>query len=222
MPEKPTLVIVDVQKAFDDPVWGKRNNPGAEGNVARLLAAWRAADAPIIHVRHRETDPEWHFFNEGDPGFEFKPEAMPLADEPVVTKGVNSAFIGTDLEERLRAAGATTVVIAAIATDHCGSTTARMSGNLGFETWCRRRCVCDLRSGRAGRRGLPRRPDPPHESREPPRRIRRCRIDRRSDRKTGLGLVRYRPGGRVRRRPGRPRASADRSSRDRRGQVPRP
>jgi nicotinamidase-related amidase len=135
MPEKPTLVIVDVQKAFDDPAWGKRNNPGAEGNVARLLAAWRAADAPIIHVRHRETDPDWHFFNEGDPGFEFKKEAMPLADEPVVTKGVNSAFIGTDLEERLRAAGATTVVIAAITTDHCGSTTVRMSGNLGFETW---------------------------------------------------------------------------------------
>ena len=137
MLEKPTLVIVDVQKAFDDPAWGKRNNPGAEGNVARLLAAWRAANAPVIHVRHRETetDPVWHFFNEGDPGFEFKPEAMPLADEPVVTKGVNSAFIGTDLEERLRAAGATTVVIAALTTDHCGSTTARMSGNLGFETW---------------------------------------------------------------------------------------
>jgi nicotinamidase-related amidase len=137
VPEKPTLVIVDVQKAFDDPAWGKRNNPGAEENVARLLAAWRAADAPVIHVRHRETnpDPKWHFFHEGDPGFEFKPEAMPLANEPVLTKGVNSAFIGTDLEERLRAAGATTVVIAAITTDHCGSTTARMSGNLGFETW---------------------------------------------------------------------------------------
>jgi nicotinamidase-related amidase len=53
MPQKPTLAIVDVQKAFDDPVWGKRNNLGAEGNVARLLAAWRAADAPIIHVRVR-------------------------------------------------------------------------------------------------------------------------------------------------------------------------
>lgn len=135
MPEPPTLVIVDMQRAFDDPVWGPRNNPGAEGNVARLLAAWRAMDAPVIHVRHRETDPEWHFFNEGDPGFEFKSEAMPLADEPVLTKGVNSAFIGTDLEKRLRAADATTVVIAALTTDHCGSTTVRMSGNLGFETW---------------------------------------------------------------------------------------
>lgn len=135
MPDKPTLVIIDVQNAWDDPVWGPRNNPAAEGNVARLLAAWRAAGAPLIHVRHRSTDPEWHLFREGDPGFEFKPEAMPLADEPVLTKGVNSAFIGTDLEERLHAAGARTVVIAGLTTDHCSSTTARMSGNLGFETW---------------------------------------------------------------------------------------
>jgi len=60
---------------------------------------------------------------------------VPQEGEPVLTKEVNSAFIGTDLEERLRSTGATTVVIAAFTTDHCGSTTARMSGNLGFETW---------------------------------------------------------------------------------------
>ena len=134
---KPTLVLVDVMKAFDDRYWGARNNPDAEANVARLLAAWRGAKAPIIHVRHLQPgpDPEWHFFHEGDPGYEFKPEAMPLGDEPVITKGVNSAFIGTDLEDRLRAAGAETVVISGITTDHCCSTTARMSGNFGFETW---------------------------------------------------------------------------------------
>lgn len=132
---KPTLLLVDVQNAWKDPVWGERNNPGAEANVAVLLAAWRAAGAPIIHVRHMETDPEWHLFNEGDPGFEFQAEAMPIEGEPVLTKSVNSALIGTDLEERLRSAGATAVVIAALTTDYCGSTTARMSGNLGFETW---------------------------------------------------------------------------------------
>lgn len=97
---------------------GKPEQP-RRGRECRA-AARSLADAPIIHVRHRETDPEWHFFNEGDPGFEFKPEAMPLADGPVLTKGVNSAFIGTDLEERLRAAGAATVAVAAITADHCG------------------------------------------------------------------------------------------------------
>ena len=66
---KPTLLVVDVQKAWDDPDLGERNNnPSAERNVARLLEAWRAVDAPIIHVRHRETDPDWPMFHEDDRG----------------------------------------------------------------------------------------------------------------------------------------------------------
>jgi nicotinamidase-related amidase len=133
---KPTLLVVDVQNAWDDPAFGQRNNdPSAEENVARLLQAWRTTEAPIIHVRQRETDPDWPMLHEGNPGFEFMDEAVPQEGEPVLTKEVNSAFIGTDLEERLRSTGATTVVIAAFTTDHCGSTTVRMSGNLGFETW---------------------------------------------------------------------------------------
>ena len=168
---------------------GRAEQPWRGGNVARLLAAWRAAEAPIIHVRHREPDPdpEWHFFHEGDPGFEFKPEAMPVGDEPVITKGVNSAFIGTDLEERLRAAGATTVVIAAIATDHCGSTTARMSGNLGFETWfVGDACATFDRVGPDGE--VFRRLDPPHESRQPPRRFADVVSTDEAIREAGLGL----------------------------------
>jgi nicotinamidase-related amidase len=137
MREFPTLVLVDVQRAFDDPAYrdpSTRNNPDAEKNVARLLEAWRSHGAPVIHVHHFETDPDFPMFHKGSTGFEFKPEALPLEGEPVLEKCVNSAFIGTDLEERLRDSGATTVVIAGITTDHCCSTTARMSGNLGFDT----------------------------------------------------------------------------------------
>jgi nicotinamidase-related amidase len=131
----PTLIVVDVQRAFDDPVWGERNNPQAEARVAEAIAGWRARGAPIIHVRHRSADPEASLFVPGTQAFEFKPEALPREGEPVLTKDVNSAFIGTDLEERLREAEVETVAIVGLTTDHCCSTTARMAANLGFQTW---------------------------------------------------------------------------------------
>jgi nicotinamidase-related amidase len=130
----PTLLLIDVQRAFDDGSWRPRDNPQAEQHIAEALAAWRAAGAPVIHVRHRSAEPGGSFVP-GTPAFDFKPEAEPLEGEPVITKDVNSGFIGTDLEARLRAAGAETVVLAGLTTDHCVSTTARMAANLGFETW---------------------------------------------------------------------------------------
>jgi len=74
-------------------------------------------------------------FFPGTPGHAFKPQALPLEGETIVPKDVNSAFIGTDLETRLRAAGIATVVLCGLTTDHCVSTTARMAGNLGFHTF---------------------------------------------------------------------------------------
>ena len=130
----PTLLVIDVQRAFDDPAWGERNNRGAEARVAEAIAGWRERGAPVIHVRHRSAEPEGTFV-EGTPAFEFKPEAQPLDGEPVITKDVNSAFIGTDLEQRLRADGVTAVALVGLTTDHCCSTTARMAANLGFDTW---------------------------------------------------------------------------------------
>jgi nicotinamidase-related amidase len=130
----PALIVIDVQRAFDDPAWGERNNPQAEARIAEAIAGWRERGAPVIHVRHRSADPEGTFIP-GTPAFEFKPEAAPGAGEPVITKDVNSAFIGTDLEERLRGAEVETVAIVGLTTDHCCSTTARMAANLGFQTW---------------------------------------------------------------------------------------
>lgn len=128
----PTLLVIDVQAAFDDPGWGPRNNPQAEQRIAEVLRGWRRLSAPIIHVRHRSITPGGRFVGDG---MTFKPQATPLPDEPVVTKEVNSAFIGTDLEQRLRTADVDTVVVVGLTTDHCCSTTARMAANLGFGVW---------------------------------------------------------------------------------------
>ena len=129
---KPTLIVVDVQRAFDEPGWEPRNNPGAEARIAELIAGWRAAGAPIVHVRHRSAD--GGRFHAGTPGFEFKPEAEPLPGEPVLEKTTTAAFVGTDLEDRLRRDDAETLVVAGLTTDHCCSATARMASDLGFET----------------------------------------------------------------------------------------
>ncbi len=128
------LLVVDVQLGFDDPAWGARNNPMTEANVAAMLAAWRTAGAPVIHVHHDSPSPSG-LLRRGTRGNAPKPEAVPIAGEKTYRKSVNSAFIGTSLEADLRDGGIDAVAIVGLTTNHCVSTTARMAGNLGFKTF---------------------------------------------------------------------------------------
>ena len=132
LPRKAALIIIDVQKGFDAPVWGRRNNPQAEDNIARLLEAWRRTKRPVIHVQHMSRNLQSPL-RPGQAGNELKDAVKPAGREPIVQKCVNSSFIGTDLERRLRKHGIKTLVMTGINTNHCVSTTARMAGNLGFE-----------------------------------------------------------------------------------------
>lgn len=134
LPDRAALIVVDVQRGFDDPHWGRRNNPGAEVNIARLIEAWRKTGRSVIHVMHDSTSPTSPL-RPGIPGNAPKPEAEPRQGEPVHRKSVNSAFIGTTLEADLRRAGLDTLVVVGLTTNHCVSTTVRMAGNLGFETY---------------------------------------------------------------------------------------
>lgn len=133
-PQDAALLIIDLQKAIDHPSWGVRNNLDAERNVAMLLEAWRALSQPIYHIRHDSTEVASHY-RPGQPGHEFKPEAQPLCGETVIAKRTNSAFIGTDLEARLRNARQTLLVVAGVITNNSVEATVRMAGNLGFDTF---------------------------------------------------------------------------------------
>src|SRR5580704_9095609 len=134
LPANAALIVIDVQQGFNDPGWGSRNNPDAESNIGRLLAAWRESGRPPFHVHHDSLSPQGSFYP-AKPGNAPKIEAAPLEGEPVYRKHVNSAFIGTALEADLRAAGIDTLVIVGLTTPHCVSTTTRMAGNLGFTTY---------------------------------------------------------------------------------------
>lgn len=128
------LVLVDVQKAFL--LWEaagmRRNNPHAVDNIAKLLSAFRREGMAVIHIRHASRE-AGSALRPDMPGYEPIDAARERDGEAVIVKHVNSGFIGTDLEERLRAAGIETVVICGITTNHCVETTTRMAGNLGFD-----------------------------------------------------------------------------------------
>lgn len=131
--DKTALIIIDVQDGLDAPQLGQRNNPDAEHNMARLLAEWRTKNRPIYHVKHMSTNPQ-STLRPDQPGNAIKAIVAPQGDEPIIEKTVNNAFVGTDLEDRLRKSAIESVVIVGLTTEHCVSTTARMAGDLGFKT----------------------------------------------------------------------------------------
>lgn len=144
------LLLIDTQRGLDDPAYGERSTPGAEGNIARLLATWRSAARPVVHVRHLSVRASSPLRPDG-PGVAFKPEAEPVAGEPVYDKSTNSAFIGTSLASDLRARGIDTLVMVGLTTDHCVSSTARMAADLGFAvTVVADACATHERSGHDG------------------------------------------------------------------------
>jgi nicotinamidase-related amidase len=126
------LLLIDLQKGFDDPSWGCRNNPMAEERAASLLLFWRQKLWPVIHIQHCSLEPGSPLAL-SQPGCEFKEETKPLNSEKQFRKTVNSAFIGTKLEKYLRSQSIDSLVIAGLTTDHCVSTSTRMAGNLGFD-----------------------------------------------------------------------------------------
>lgn len=134
IPRKAALLLIDIQRGFDNPQWGQRNNPDAETNAAALLQAWRQTGRPLFHVQHLSQNAHSPL-RAGSTGSEIKDIVLPQAGEPVIQKHVNSAFIGTDLEDRLRHEGIMMLIIAGLTTNHCVETTARMAGNLGFLTY---------------------------------------------------------------------------------------
>jgi nicotinamidase-related amidase len=149
--KKNALIAIDVQRGFESASWGTRNNPAAEKNGLRLLAYWRAQGWPVVIVRHDSIQPN-STLRPGQVGNHLKPGFEPLPTEPLFTKQVNSAFIGTTLERWLRDNGIAAVTLFGITTDQCVSTTTRMASNLGFQaTVVEDACACFAQTAPDGR-----------------------------------------------------------------------
>ncbi len=129
------LIVIDVQLGFEDvSFWGEAANPAADANISRLLEAWTTEErGPVVVVRHDSLNPASPL-HPGQAGNALKPTVTTIVPDLLVTKSVNSAFLGDpDLHRWLRSAGVHRLVLCGIQTNMCVETTARMGGNLGYD-----------------------------------------------------------------------------------------
>jgi nicotinamidase-related amidase len=110
------------------------HNQDCAPNIEKLLEVRREQEWPIVLVRHDSRLPDSPLAP-GQAGNTFQP-VIDVEPDLLITKQVNSAFYGeSDLHGWLQQRKIPGLVICGITTNHCCETTARMAGNLGYETW---------------------------------------------------------------------------------------
>ena len=124
------LVMIDCQNTYREGVMQLAGVEAALAEAQRMLQRARAAGIPVFHIRHDA--------GAGSPYDlmqrigQISDEVAPREGETVITKQYPNAFVQTGLEQHLRAAGVTNVILAGFMTHMCVNSTARGAFNLGF------------------------------------------------------------------------------------------
>lgn len=126
------VVIIDAQNEY---VNGKLPLDGVEAaldNVAKLLKAARAVDAPIIHIVQRGRT--GGLFDPEGGGFKIAPQAAPVKGEMMIEKTLPNSFAQTSLQLAIQATGKSSLILAGFMTHMCVSATARSALDHGYQT----------------------------------------------------------------------------------------
>lgn len=129
----PVLLIIDIQRDYFPGGRHPLVGPDAAADAAARVLAWhRERGGPVIHVRH-ESPAGGGFLEVGTDGVEIDPRVAPTADESVIVKHAPNSFLGTDLQERLRALGDRPLLVVGMMTSMCVDATVRAALDLGHD-----------------------------------------------------------------------------------------
>jgi len=124
------LVLIDCQNTYTRGVMELDGVQAALDEAEALLDRARTAGIPVIHIQH-DDGPGSPYDIRDDIGA-IVDRVAPRGDEPVVVKNYPNSFVGTDLDERLKAVGAHNLILAGFMTHMCVNSTARGAFNLGY------------------------------------------------------------------------------------------
>ena len=125
------LLLVDFQREFFDGRLPLPDGAAAADNARRLLGWARANGIAVVFVRNL-TRPGAPAFAPDAPTSAFAPGLEPREGELVTTKPTGGAFTKTDLDERLRARGVDTLLVAGLMAHLAVLVTAEQGSVLGY------------------------------------------------------------------------------------------
>jgi nicotinamidase-related amidase len=170
-PAHTALVLIDMQRDFVEPGgFGETlgNDVGQLRAVIpplqAVLAATRGAGITVIHTREGhlpdlsdcppaklnrgepalrigDPGPKGRILIRGEYGHDIIDELAPIDGELVIDKPGKGSFYATGLDETLRAAGITSLVVTGVTTEVCVHTTVREANDRGYECLVLADCV---------------------------------------------------------------------------------
>ncbi|AYN40606.1 isochorismatase family protein [Streptomyces dangxiongensis] len=105
------VLVIDVQ---NDVVAGAHRRDDVIANINALIGRARAADVPVIWVQHSDDA-----LQKGSDNWQYVPELVREADEPLVHKSYPDSFEETELENVLARHKVGRLVVAGAQTDAC-------------------------------------------------------------------------------------------------------
>lgn len=127
------LILIDIQNDYFPGGAMELEKPiEAANNAAKLLAAARNINLPIIHIQHINKKPGAAFFLPGTKGVEIYKSVAPIANENIITKYYPNSFRGTDLDDVLQKLQIQQLIICGMMTHMCVHATVRAAFDLGY------------------------------------------------------------------------------------------
>ncbi|MBB3268701.1 nicotinamidase-related amidase [Azospirillum sp. OGB3] len=130
---KRALIVIDLQNDyFPGGKWTLSGVEAAAANAARLIAAAREANEPVVHIRHEFPTDDAPFFAPGSKGAEIHSVVANQPEEPVVLKHHINSFRGTELKSLLDGWDAEEVVICGAMSHMCVDACTRAAADFGY------------------------------------------------------------------------------------------
>lgn len=124
------LIVIDAQNTYAEGVMKLDGMDAALTECKTLLDRFRQANRPVFHIQHDAGEGSPYDVN--DHSGEIIPIVAPVEGEAVIIKNYPSAFVNTALDELLKEAQISNLILVGFMSHMCVNSTARNAFSLGY------------------------------------------------------------------------------------------